>query len=149
MIWIAGRPGGGSKPRGRNGARGGGAARAGGDVSRGRREPTVVEFKAKGPHWIVMGPPLTGKTTTLRSLVLSLAHSYSPQQVAMVLVDPSDAARRFYNLGSGEGNPLDKLPHVLATVSTADELDRVVKRLVAEFDDTVRGRLKCAPRVFT
>jgi len=65
------------------------------------------------------------------------------------LVDPSDAARRFYNLGSGDGKALDKLPHVLATVSTADELDKVVKRLVAEFDDTVRGRLKGAPRVFT
>jgi DNA segregation ATPase FtsK/SpoIIIE-like protein len=112
------------------------------------RQPTLVEFQAKGPHWLVMGPPLTGKTTALRSLVLALAHSYSPQQVAMVLVDPSDAARRFYNLGSGDGNSLDKLPHVLATVSNAEELDRVVKRLVAEFDDTVRGRLKGSPRVF-
>ena len=113
------------------------------------REPTVVEFKAKGPHWIVMGPPLTGKTTTLRSLVLSLAHSYSPQQVAMVLVDPSDPARRFFSLGSGNGNTLDKLPHVLATVTDAEQLDAVVKRLVAEFDDNVRGRLKGHPQIFT
>jgi DNA segregation ATPase FtsK/SpoIIIE-like protein len=113
------------------------------------RQATLVEFQAKGPHWLVMGPPLTGKTTTLRSLVLGLAHSYSPQQVGLVLVDPSDAARRFYSLGSGDGNTLDKLPHVLATVSTADELDKVVKRLVAEFDDNVRGRLKGHPKVFT
>ena len=50
---------------------------------------------------------------------------------------------------AGDGNTLDKLPHVLATVSTANELDRVVKRLVAEFDDNVRGRLKGHPKVFT
>jgi DNA segregation ATPase FtsK/SpoIIIE-like protein len=113
------------------------------------RQVSSIEFQAKGPHWLVMGPPLTGKTTALRSLVLSLAHSYSPQQVAMVLVDPSDAARRFYNLGSGEGKTLGQLPHVLATVGTAEELDHAVKRLVAEFDDTVRERLKGSPRVFT
>jgi hypothetical protein len=59
--------------------------------------------------------------------------------VGLVLVDPSDAARRFYSLGSGDGNTLDKLPHVLATVSTADELDKVVKRLVADSTTTCAG----------
>jgi hypothetical protein len=53
------------------------------------REPMRAEFLAKGPHWIVIGPPVTGKSTVLRSLVLSLAHGYTPDQVAMVLVDPS------------------------------------------------------------
>ncbi len=105
------------------------------------REPTLVEFTSKGPHWLVMGPPMTGKTTTMRSLVLSLAHSYSPEQVAMVLVDPSDPARRFFNFGAGDGNSLDSLPHVLATVTNADEMDRVVKRLAAEYDDAMRETL--------
>ena len=106
------------------------------------REPTMIEFQAKGPHWLVVGPPMTGKTTTLRSLVLSLAQSYSPDQLAMILVDPSDAARRFFDYGSGEGRSLENLPHVLATVSDPPQLDEVVKRLHAEFTEPVRALLK-------
>lgn len=112
------------------------------------REPTQVEFTAKGPHWLVIGPPMTGKTTTMRSLVLSLAHSYSPEQVAMVLVDPSDPARRFFNFGGGDGNSLESLPHVLATVTSAAEMDRVVKRLTAEYDESLREALKGHKNVF-
>jgi DNA segregation ATPase FtsK/SpoIIIE-like protein len=106
------------------------------------REPTMIELDAKGPHWLVVGPPMTGKTTTLRSLVLSLAQSYSPDQLAMILVDPSDAARRFFDFGSGEGQSLENLPHVLATVSDATQLDEAVKRLHAEFTEPVRAILK-------
>ena len=89
----------------------------------------MAEFGAKGPHWIVMGPPVTGKTTVVRSLVLSLAQSYPPEKVAMVLVDPSDSSRRFYNVGSSGDTTLDKLPHVLATVTNAKEMAVVIKRL--------------------
>jgi S-DNA-T family DNA segregation ATPase FtsK/SpoIIIE len=106
------------------------------------REPTLIDFGANGPHWLVMGPPMTGKTTTMRSLVLSLAYSYPPERVGMILIDPSDPARRFFNFGTGDGNSLDSLPHVLATVSSAAELDRVVKRLTAEYDDKIRESLK-------
>ncbi len=112
------------------------------------REPTLVDFGANGPHWLVMGPPMTGKTTTMRSLVLSLAYSYSPERVGMVLVDPSDPARRFFNYGAGDGNSLETLPHVLATVSTADELDRVVKRLTAEYDDKIQDAMKKQKKSF-
>ncbi len=109
------------------------------------RKPALIEFGAKGPHWLVVGPPVTGKTTVLRSLTLSLAHHYSPQQVALVLVDPSDPSRRFFNFGAGGDDTLDRLPHVLATVTSAKELDEVVKRLQAEFDEAVIARLKGQP----
>ncbi len=109
------------------------------------RQPISIEFGAKGPHWLVVGPPVTGKTTVLRSLVLSLAHHYSPEQVALVLVDASDPSRRFFNFGSGGDNLLDKLPHVLTTVTNAKELDEAVKRLQAEFDEAVIGRLTGQP----
>jgi hypothetical protein len=85
---------------------------------------------------------MTGKTTTIRSLVLALAHCYRPDQVAMILVDPSDPARRFFNYGSGDGNSIENLPHVLATVTNATELDEVVKRLYAEYDESIRQILK-------
>ena len=106
------------------------------------REPTTVELDAKGPHWLVIGPPMTGKTTTLRSFVLSLAHAYSPDQVAMILVDPSDAGRQFFNFGGGEGTLLSDLPHVLATVSNSNEMDEVVKRLHAEYTEPLQAILK-------
>jgi S-DNA-T family DNA segregation ATPase FtsK/SpoIIIE len=106
------------------------------------RKPTLIEFETKGPHWLVVGPPMTGKTTTLRSLVLALAHGYPPDQVAMILVDASDPGRQFYNFGSGEGNSLENLPHVLVTVNNATEMDEVVKRLHAEYTEPVRKILK-------
>jgi S-DNA-T family DNA segregation ATPase FtsK/SpoIIIE len=83
------------------------------------RQPTLIEFGAKGPHWLVVGPPVTGKTTVLRSLVRALAHHDSPKQAALVLVDPSDPSRRFFNFGAGGDDTLDRLPHVLATVTNA------------------------------
>jgi hypothetical protein len=91
---------------------------------------------------------MTGKTTTLRSMVLSLAYSYSPDRVGMILVDPSDPARRFFNFGAGDGNSLDSLPHVLARVTTAEELDRVIKRLTAEYDDKIQADMKKQKKVF-
>ena len=60
----------------------------------------------------------------------------------MILADPSDPARRFFNFGGAEGNSLDQLPHVLATVTNAEEMDAVVKRLHAEYDEPVRNLLK-------
>jgi S-DNA-T family DNA segregation ATPase FtsK/SpoIIIE len=113
------------------------------------REPTTVELDAKGPHWLVIGPPMTGKTTTLRSFVLSLAHAYSPDQVAMILVDPSDAGRQFFNFGGGEGTLLSDLPHVLATVSNSNEMDEVVKRLHAEYTEPLQAILKKQSKVYS
>ena len=112
------------------------------------REPTLIEFATKGPHLMVVGPPVTGKTTALRSLVLALAHSYSPEQVALILIDPSDTARRFFNFGASDSQTLDKLPHVLATVSNAKEFDDVAQRLRAEYDDEVIARLRDKPDVY-
>jgi len=109
------------------------------------RETTMIEFGSKGPNWIVIGPPVSGKTTTLRSLVLALASSYPPERVAMILVDPSDAARRFFSYGTGGDSSLDRLPHVLATVTNADELDAAVRRLSAEYDDEVIKSLRGKP----
>ncbi|MEK7312095.1 MAG: FtsK/SpoIIIE domain-containing protein, partial [Chloroflexota bacterium] len=112
------------------------------------REPAMIEFGAKGPHLIVIGPPVTGKSSMLRSLVLSLAHCYPPDRVAMVLVDPSDPSRRFFSFGGNGDNRLDKLPHVLATVTNTKELDEAIKRLQAEYDEQVIEQLKGRPDVF-
>ena len=113
-------------------------------INDGDREPTLVEFAAKGPHWIIVGPPATGKTTALRSLALSLAHSYSPSELGLVFFDPSDSARRFFAWGTGD-DALDKLPHVLATVTNGKELDELILRLRAEYDEEVAAKLADMP----
>src|SRR5262249_55562551 len=58
--------------------------------------PAALDLQLKGPHFLIIGPPLCGKTTTLRSWVMSLAHMYSPDQVAMVLID---FQQRFFRYG--------------------------------------------------
>jgi hypothetical protein len=60
----------------------------------------------------------------------------------MILADSSDPGRQFYNFGSGDGNSLENLPHVLAIVNNAAEMDEVVKRLHAEYTEPVREFLK-------
>jgi DNA segregation ATPase FtsK/SpoIIIE-like protein len=111
------------------------------------RETARVELD-KMPHWLVVGPPMAGKTTTVRSLVLSLAHVYAPDNVALVLVDPSESARRFFNFGSSDGKSLADLPHVLATVTSAAELDALILRLCAEFDEPLIAQLKARPELY-
>ncbi|MCW1969756.1 MAG: FtsK/SpoIIIE domain-containing protein [Anaerolineae bacterium] len=99
------------------------------------RMPTRIELGAKGPHLLVAGPPVSGKTSTIRALALALAYQYSPAELSMVLIDPSESTRRFYNLGLPDHN-LDKLPHVLAAVSSAKEFDAMLMRLYPEYNET-------------
>lgn len=93
------------------------------------RKPTRIDLEKLGPHFMVTGPPLSGKTTALRTWILSLAHCFKPDQVMMVLVDTKQT---LFNYG-GEVS-LGNLPHVVHTASEPEEVDEFVKRLTAEFD---------------
>lgn len=95
---------------------------------RGTLIPATFDLKRVAPHFLIIGPPLSGKTTGLYNWVLSLAYRYSPSQVAFVLVD---LQRRFVDY-DGE-RMLSALPHVLATVYELDELESITKQLSAEF----------------
>jgi DNA segregation ATPase FtsK/SpoIIIE-like protein len=92
-------------------------------------KPAVFELQTEGYHFAITGPPLSGKTTALYNLVLSLAARYPPEQVVLVLVDP---LHRFIAYGTGEEESLSRLPHVVATVSEMSELDAVTARLEKE-----------------
>ncbi len=111
------------------------------------REQTVVDFE-KTPHWLVVGPPMAGKTTAMRSLALALAHAYPPDKLGLVMIDPSDTARRFFNFGGTEGYSLANLPHTLMTVSTGAELDQLILRLRAEYDEATIAKLKEHPEFY-
>ena len=52
-------------------------------------EPALIDIERMGPHMMVIGQPFSGKTTTLRTMILSIAANYTPDEVVMVLVDYS------------------------------------------------------------
>lgn len=89
--------------------------------------PWYLDLARMGPHFIVLGPPNSGKTTTLRNILLSLAHSYTPEQVMVVLLD---FQRRFFNYGGN--HTLADLPHVVQTVEQYEQLESLLKNLSNE-----------------
>jgi S-DNA-T family DNA segregation ATPase FtsK/SpoIIIE len=106
------------------------------DPARHRQDVWTLDLTAKGGHVAVIGSPQSGKTTLLRALVLSLALTHTPRQVAVYAVD----------LVSGTGmRPLRKLPHVVAVAGAVDPeaVRRTVRRVREALDDrhaVFRGR---------
>ena len=82
-----------------------------------------------GPHLTVIGQPFSGKTTTLRSLILSLASNYSPDELMMILVDYSR------KLWKANDFSLADLPHVVDTISEIDQLDELLENMKVECGD--------------
>ncbi len=89
--------------------------------------PALFDLKRMGPHFAVVGPPLSGKSTTLYNWVLSLAHRYSPEQIKFVLID---LQQRFVDFG-GERS-LNDIPHVVTAVTDPEQIEPLVNNLKAE-----------------
>lgn len=90
-------------------------------------EPAQIDLKRFGPHFIVTGPPLSGKTTALYNMVLSLASRYTPDEAAFILVDMQD---RFAKYG-GERN-FTELPHVLTYLTEVEQVAPLMELLQNE-----------------
>jgi len=87
--------------------------------------PTVVTLDAK-PHFIVTGPPSSGKSTTLHTWILSLAEFYTPQEIGIVMVDYQGGIVDY-----GGEHKLDELPHALMPVITEpQQFGEMVKAVV-------------------
>lgn len=97
--------------------------------------PAESDLQKNGPHFVIVGPPLSGKTTVLRNWVISLALRYPPQTAPLILVDTQ---RKFFDYGGQRS--LAELPHVLATVTEVDEFAQVVAHLRAEYAGAVAER---------
>ncbi|MBX0329896.1 hypothetical protein K2Z83_19715 [Oscillochloris sp. ZM17-4] len=69
------------------------------------RTPALLDTDADGQHIVVAGEPASGRTTTLRTMILTLAMRYAPSQLRIVLFDPS---RKL----ATEANRIAELPHV-------------------------------------
>ncbi|ONI76974.1 secretion protein EccC [Actinosynnema sp. ALI-1.44] len=82
------------------------------------RELLVADLSGADGHVGVVGAPMTGKSALLRTLVLGLAVTHTPEEV------------QFYGLDFGGGGimSISGLPHV-GSVATRMERDRVVRTL--------------------
>ncbi|RJQ85768.1 type VII secretion protein EccCa [Amycolatopsis panacis] len=92
------------------------------------RELLLADLSSAAGHVAVIGGPKTGKSTMLRTLVLALAMTHTPQEV------------QFYGLDFGGGGimSLSGLPHI-GSIATRLERDRVV-RTIEEISQVMEGR---------
>ncbi|MGH8792819.1 MAG: type VII secretion protein EccCa, partial [Stackebrandtia sp.] len=83
-----------------------------------------------GPHGLMIGATGSGKSETLRTLVLALASVHSPENLNFVLVDFK---------GGATFTRLDKLPHTSAVITNlSDELVLVDRMKDAIEGETIR-----------
>ncbi|WP_068271661.1 type VII secretion protein EccCa [Aldersonia kunmingensis] len=93
-----------------------------------RRDPMFVDLSGAKGNVAIVGGPQSGKSTALRSLIMSLAATHSPLQAQFYCLD----------FGGGTLAGLAGLPHVGSVASRLD-IDRV-RRTIAEMTTLVRHR---------
>ena len=91
--------------------------------------PLMADLATDGPHALVGGTTGSGKSELLRTLVASLAATYSPERVNFVLVD--------YKGGSAF-DACASLPHVVGLVTDLD--DRLAERALRCLEAELRHR---------
>ncbi|MDO5067989.1 MAG: type VII secretion protein EccCa [Propionibacteriaceae bacterium] len=90
----------------------------------------VLEFDLSGAngHFGVAGGPLSGKSTVLRSAVLALCLTHTPQEVQFYIID----------MGGGTFTPFEGAAHV-AGLASRDRPD-VLNRMLAEVETIIDDR---------
>ncbi|MFD8235900.1 FtsK/SpoIIIE domain-containing protein [Streptomyces sp. NPDC059696] len=101
----------------------------------GPRGPVGVDLAAQGPHLLIEGPPGSGRTELLRSVVASLAAAERPDRLGIVLVD----GRGGPGAGGGQGEGLrvcTDVPHVTTLLMAHDPVR------MREFAQSLSAELK-------
>ncbi|MFC9897690.1 type VII secretion protein EccCa [Nocardia sp. NPDC127579] len=93
-----------------------------------RRDVLVIDVAGARGNLAVVGGPQSGKSTTLRTIMMSAAATHSPEQIQFYCLD----------FGGGTLTGLADLPHV-GSVASRSETDRV-RRTVAEVTTLLRER---------
>lgn len=93
-----------------------------------KRELLQVDLSGANGHVVVVGGPLTGKSTALRSLVMALSLTHTPQEVQFYVLD----------LGGGAFTAFNGAAHV-AGVATRDSAE-IVNRMLSEVEGIIEDR---------
>ena len=86
--------------------------------------PFALDWMEQGPHFLVTGPPGTGKTNLLYSVVLSAAQQLPPDKLRIVLVDFTGRSLR----------EIGNLKHVVTRVTDMMGLETQLNRLNREMN---------------
>lgn len=93
-----------------------------------RRDPLLADLRGAGGHVAVVGGPRSGKSTTLKTLMLALAVAHPPDRVQFHVLD----------FGGGELASARELPHVGGVAGRFDR--ELAERIVTHVQATVRRR---------
>jgi DNA segregation ATPase FtsK/SpoIIIE, S-DNA-T family len=99
------------------------------------QRPVVLDFSQMNPHLLLVGAPQSGKSTFLRTLMLSAMLTHTPREIQFYCLD----------YGGGTLHSLDEAPHVSGVVARGDTARarralREVQRLIAEREVIFRER---------
>jgi len=93
-----------------------------------RRDLLLIDLSGAAGNMVVVGGPQSGKSTTLRTLIMAAAATHTPEQLQFYCLD----------FGGGTLSSLAKLPHV-GSVAGRMDADRI-RRTVAEITGLLRER---------
>ncbi|MGW5733539.1 MULTISPECIES: type VII secretion protein EccCa [Streptomyces] len=101
-----------------------------------RHEPVLLDLKESselgmGPHGLCVGATGSGKSELLRTLVLALAATHSPEDLALVLVDYK---------GGATFAPFTELPHVAGVITNLENQAGLVERVHTSLAGEVKRR---------
>ncbi|KDN20784.1 type VII secretion protein EccC [Amycolatopsis rifamycinica] len=94
-----------------------------------RRDPLWADFSGASGHGVIVGGPQTGKSTMLRTLIMSMALTHTPEEAQFYCLD----------LGGGTLAGLAGLPHVGGVAVARREPDKA-RRIVAELTTLLTER---------
>jgi len=94
-----------------------------------RRDPLWADFSGAAGHGAVVGGPQTGKSMALRTIMMSLALTHTPEEAQFYCID----------LGGGTMVSMSGLPHV-GGVSVARRDPNKARRIVAELTTLMNER---------
>lgn len=84
----------------------------------------TLDWWKQGPHFVVTGPPATGKTNLLYLTALAAAQQYTPKDLRLILVDFTGRSLR----------SLANLKHTVAYITDIDGFTDVLGHLETEFE---------------
>jgi S-DNA-T family DNA segregation ATPase FtsK/SpoIIIE len=101
-----------------------------------RHEPVLLDLKESsqlgmGPHGLCVGATGSGKSELLRTLVLALAATHSPEDLSLVLVDYK---------GGATFAPFAELPHVAGVITNLENQAGLVERVHSSLAGEVKRR---------